>query len=723
MDQRENPEESIEGTLDHILYVNESSGYSVAVLECDVPNGVRKRITVVGELGSVEVGAGIRARGRVEKHPRYGEQFRVLDYETIRPAGVAAIERYLASEIKGVGPAFARRIVEHFGEELPEVLNNSPERMREVRGLGTIVAIRIATAWRDSSGLRELTVFLRGHGIGAAHARRIHKFYGKDALEVVRQDPYVLARTIYGIGFRTADAIAEKLAIPRNSIQRARAAIVYLLERMADDGHVYAPLEYLEQQFEGGLEMDTALALGAIEELRTSGDIVTEEAGDHTAVYLKRLYDAEVTVTEKIRELTQGRPIGKAVIDRATAAAERAVQITLSSQQRGALRCALQSKVTVITGGPGTGKTTLLKSVIAALSDAGLKPTLAAPTGRAAKRLQEATGREAKTIHRLLEYAPETQGFLRNAQFPIRTNYLIIDEASMMDVELAAALVSALMPDCALLLVGDRDQLPSVGPGSMLKDVIASGLVPIVELDQVYRQARESMIVSNAHRLNRGEFPDVTNRPESDFFFFERNSPEDVVQTIKQLVQQRLVGKFGISDPREVQVLTPMNRGPLGTHTLNAELQALLNPSGREIRSGDRIFREGDRVIQLRNDYDKLVFNGSIGRVLAVDASKGKMTVAFEETHADYDLSDMDEIALAYAISVHKSQGSQYPAIVMPIHPTHYLMLRRNLLYTAITRAERVCVLVGTRNALQQAVRNADERKRFSRLAERLHID
>jgi exodeoxyribonuclease V alpha subunit len=723
MDQRENPEELIEGTLDHVLYVNESSGYSVAVLECEVPNGVRKRITVVGELGSVEVGAGIRARGRIEKHPRYGEQFRVLDYETIRPAGVAAIERYLASEIKGVGPAFARRIVEHFGEELPEVLNNAPERMREVRGLGAIVAIRIATAWRDSSGLRELTVFLRGHGIGAAHARRIHKFYGKDALEVVRQDPYVLARTIYGIGFRTADAIAEKLAIPRNSIQRARAAIVYLLERMADDGHVYAPLEYLEQQFEGGLEMDIALALSAIEELRSSGEIVTEDAGDHTAVYLKRLYDAEVTVTEKIRELTQGRPIGKAVIDRATAAAERVVQITLSSQQRGALRCALQSKVTVITGGPGTGKTTLLKSVIAALSDAGLKPTLAAPTGRAAKRLQEATGREAKTIHRLLEYTPETQGFLRNAQFPIRTNYLIIDEASMMDVELAAALVSALMPDCALLLVGDRDQLPSVGPGSVLKDVIASGLVPIVELDQVYRQARESMIVSNAHRLNRGEFPDVTNRPESDFFFFERNSPEDVVQTIKQLVQQRLVGKFGISDPREVQVLTPMNRGPLGTHTLNAELQALLNPSGREIRSGDRIFREGDRVIQLRNDYDKLVFNGSIGRVLVVDASKGKMTVAFEEAHADYDLSDMDEIALAYAISVHKSQGSQYPAIVMPIHPTHYLMLRRNLLYTAITRAERVCVLVGTRSALQQAVRNADERKRFSRLAERLHID
>jgi exodeoxyribonuclease V alpha subunit len=723
MNEQENVEEMIEGTLDHLLYVNETSGYSVAVIECDVAGGLRKRITVVGELGTVEIGAGIRARGRTEKHPRYGEQFRVLDYETIRPAGVAAIERYLASEIKGVGPALARRIVEHFGDELPEILNNAPERMREVRGLGTIVAIRIATAWRDSSGLRELTVFLRGHGIGAAHARRIHKFYGKDALEVVKEDPYVLARTIYGIGFRTADAIAEKLAIPRNSIQRARAAIVYLLERMADDGHVYAPFEYLEQQFESGLEMDTDLASRALEELHKSGEVVAEPAGEHTAVYLKRLYDAEVTVAKKIHELTQGRPIGKSVIDRATAVAEGAVHITLSNEQRSALRCALQSKVTVITGGPGTGKTTLLKSVIAALADAGLKPMLAAPTGRAARRLQEATGREAKTIHRLLEYTPETQGFLRNAEFPVRTNYLIIDEASMMDIELASALVTALMPDCALLLVGDRDQLPSVGPGSVLKDVIGSGLVPVVELHEVYRQARESMIVANAHRLNRGEFPDVSNRAEGDFFFFERNSPDDVVQTIKQLVQQRLVGKFGISDPREVQVLTPMNRGPLGTHLLNQELQALLNPAGREIRAGDRIFREGDRVIQLRNDYDKLVFNGSIGRVLTIDPAKGKMSVAFEEAHAEYDMSDMDEIALAYAISVHKSQGSQYPAIVMPIHPTHYLMLRRNLLYTAMTRAERVCVLVGTRSALQQAVRNAEERKRFSRLAERLHID
>ncbi len=723
MNDQQQAGETIEGTLDHVLYVNDSSGYSVAIVECENAEGARRHVTVVGNLSGVQVGAAIRAHGRTEKHPRYGEQFRVLDFETLRPAGVAAIERYLASEIKGVGPSLARRIAEHFGDDLPEVLDNAPERMREVRGLGPIVAARISAAWRDASGLRELTVFLRGHGIGAAYARRIHKVYGKDALDVVRRDPYVLARTVYGVGFRTADAVAEKLGIARNSIQRARAAIVYLLERMADDGHVYAPFEYLENQFQQGLEMDSALAAEALEELKQSGEVAVDPSGEDTAVYLKRLYDAEVNAGERIRALTQGHAMGKALVERASAAAERATGITLSPEQRRALRCALESKVTVITGGPGTGKTTLLKYLIAALAIAGIKPTLAAPTGRAARRLQDATGREAKTIHRLLEYSPEDNGFVRNADFPLRTSYLIVDESSMMDIELASSLLSALLPGCALLLVGDRDQLPSVGPGSVLKDVIASGLVPVIELHEVYRQARQSQIVANAHRLNRGQFPDVSNAADGDFFFFERNAPEDVIQTIKQLVQQRLVGKFGIADPREVQVLTPMNRGPLGTHALNAELQQLLNPSGRELHSGDRIFREGDRVIQLRNNYDKLVFNGSIGRVLAIDPEKGKITVAFEETHADYDLSELDEVALGYAISVHKSQGSQYPAVVMPIHPTHYLMLRRNLLYTAITRAERVCVLVGTRSALQQAVRNAEERRRFSRLAERLHLD
>jgi exodeoxyribonuclease V alpha subunit len=432
------------------------------------------------------------------------------------------------------------------------------------------------------------------------------------------------------------------------------------------------------------------------------------------------LHQAEVIVADRIRMLSAGRAMGDRTIARAlTAAADASGGIVLTGEQRRALTFVLKSKTSVITGGPGTGKTTLLRWLLAALDSAGLKPTLAAPTGRAARRLADACGRDAKTIHRLLEYSPETQSFLRSETLPLRSNYLVIDEASMMDIELASSLLRAMLPNSSLLLVGDRDQLPSVGPGSVLKDVIASDIAPVAQLREVHRQARQSLIVANAHRINRGEMPETHNDPNGDFFFFERNAPEDVLATIKQLVHTRLVGRFGIEDSREIQVLTPMNRGPLGTQLLNHELQELLNPRGRELRAGDRHFREGDRVIQLRNNYDKQVFNGAIGRVLSVDPGR-RLGVIFEEGAAEYDASELDELGLGYAISIHKSQGSQYPAVVIPIHQTHYLMLRRNLLYTAVTRAERVCVLVGTRSALAQAVRNEDERRRFSRLAERL---
>ncbi len=722
-DVKDQPER-IEGTLEQLLYVNEANGYAVAVVDRVGADGVRQRVTVVGNLDGLEIGSGLRLSGHFERHPRYGEQFRVEDCETTRPAGVNALERYLASEIKGVGPALARRIVERFGEELPGVLDHTPERLHEVRGLPRAVAQRIALAWRDASGLRELTVFLRGHGVAAAHARRIHQQYGRESLQAVRDDPYLLARTITGIGFRTADAIAEKLGVPRNSIQRARAAIIHLLERMAEDGHVFAPFEYLEMQFISGLELDQEMARRAVDELAADGEVVTAKVGDDgEAVYLKRLYDAETTVAERIRMLVAGRAMSAAAADKALAAAEKAGGVTLSAEQHRALLTALRAKVAVITGGPGTGKTTLLRALLNVLDAAGLRPTLAAPTGRAARRLAEASGREARTIHRLLEYSPETGDFLRSEKFPLRTNFLVIDEASMMDLELAACLTRALTPAAALLLVGDRDQLPSVGPGSVLRDVIASGLVPVAELREVHRQARASLIVANAHRINHGEMPDTANGAEGDFFFFERNSPEDVVATIKQLVSARLVGRFGITDPREIQVLTPMNRGPLGAQALNRELQELLNPRGRELRAGDRRFREGDRVIQLRNNYDKLIFNGAIGRIAGIDTERMRVGVNFDEGHAEYDLAEPDEVGLAYAISIHKSQGSQYPAVIVPIHQTHFLMLRRNLLYTAIARAERVCVLVGTRGALKQAVRNEDERRRFSRLADRLRVD
>ncbi len=717
------PLQELEGTLSQLLYVNAQSNYAVGVLRLDDPTDGRRQVIIVGDLGLLEVGAGVRIRGRIENHPRYGEQFRVDEYETLRPAGAAAIERYLASEIRGVGPALARRIAEHFGERLERVLDEEPARLREVRGLGPVVAARIAAAWRDTSGLRELTVFLRGHGIASVHALRIHRAYGRDSLAVIRRDPYLLARTIKGIGFRTADTVAEKLNIPRNSIERARGAILYLLERMAEEGHVYVPASYLEHQFQDALEMDPELVQRAVGELCEHGDLVTEPLGDTLAVYLRRLHEAEVNVARRLRLLSAGPAMGRAVIERSLGAARRALDFALSPEQERAVRSALESRVTVITGGPGTGKTTILRALVAALKAAGLRPTLAAPTGRGARRLAEACGEEARTIHRLLEYSPESATFLRSEQFPLRAGYLIVDEASMLDLELASSLLAALRPGAALLLVGDRDQLPSVGPGSVLKDVIASGLVPVMALTQVYRQARQSLIVANAHRINRGEMPELSNEAGGDFFFFERNAPEEVLATIKQLVRERLVGRFGISDPREIQVLTPMNRGPLGVHLMNDELQELLNPSGVEIAAGARRFRQGDRVIQTRNDYERNVFNGAIGRVIAADREKGSIRVAFEDTEATYEAWELDGIAPAYAISVHKSQGSQYPAVVMPVHQTHYLMLRRNLLYTAITRAERVCVLVGTKSALAQAVRNADERRRMSRLSERLRID
>ncbi|HUY39312.1 MAG TPA: AAA family ATPase, partial [Candidatus Binataceae bacterium] len=510
MSEPEHNAQTVEGTLDHLLYVNDSTGYGVAVVKAYAGSGDTRTITMVGNLAGLEIGSGIRAHGAFEKHPRYGEQFKVTEFETVRPASVGALELYLSKEIPGVGPELARRIAAHFGESLPEILDNTPHRVREVSGVGPVVGARIIAAWRDATGLRELSVFLRGHGIGGSHARRIHKQYGKDSLAVVRRDPYILARTIHGIGFRTADSIAEKLGIPRNSVQRARAAIIYLLERMSDDGHVYAPREYLEEQFASGLEMDAELVPQALDLLVASGEVFVESTSDLNAVYLARLHDAEVTIAERLRALTAGRPMSAAVAERALVTASTAEGIALSFEQVRAIKTALSSAVTVITGGPGTGKTTILRQLLLALADAGLKPTLAAPTGRAAKRLQEATGREARTIHRVLEYAPETGSFVRGKDFPLRTNYLIVDEASMMDIELAASLVSALMPNCSLLLVGDRDQLPSVGPGSVLKDVIASGLVPVVELREVYRQARESQIVANAHKLNRGWFPDIS---------------------------------------------------------------------------------------------------------------------------------------------------------------------------------------------------------------------
>jgi exodeoxyribonuclease V alpha subunit len=718
--------QTVEGNVRQLLFVNEQTGYAVARLEViaqDKSAASRSgEVTIVGELFGLMPGMVVRVRGQFEDHRTFGSQFRAQSFEIVAGAGVVALERYLADEVKGVGPKLARRIAQRFGAELDEVLTRAPERLREVRGLSAAVIERITAVWRQRAGLRELAIFLRSHGLSGAVAARIYRLYGADALETIKRDPYILAHTIRGVGFRTADLFAERIGIPRESLERVRAAMLYLLTRMAEEGHVYAPWEHLQEQLRLALEVETGLAAVAATDLERRGVAVVEADKDgRRAVYLSHLYRAETELAGLLRRLRGRRSLDGERVKQAATAAERRAAVTLSVEQRHALRLALANKAVVITGGPGTGKTTLLRALLDALDTLGLKSALAAPTGRAARRLAETTGREAKTIHRLLEYSVETGKFIRGAEFPLSADYVIVDEASMIDVELAASLLSALAPESSLVLVGDRDQLPSVGPGRVLADVIACGLLPVIELRRIYRQDRRGQIVAGAHRINLGQMPEFGADASSDFFFLERNAPEEVAATIKQIVSTRLVGNFGLRDFSDIQVLSPMNRGPIGVHVLNLELQSLLNPAGHPVKVGERQLREGDRVIQLRNNYEKQVFNGDIGRIARVDAERGRLEVAFDDHRAHYDLaSEADELGLGYVISVHKSQGSQYPAVVLALHHSHYLMLRRNLLYTAISRAERVCVIVGSRSALKQAVRNGEESRRFTRLAERL---
>ncbi len=719
MADNQQPEQTVEGTLERILFVNQHSGYAVAVLErTDEPH--HTRLTLVGDLAHLSPGAALKVRGRLERHPRYGEQLRVLDAELLRPASLEALERYLAREVKGVGPATARRLTRQFGAELADILDHAPERLSEVKGLSRKVAQRIIDCWRQSSDLRDLNIFLREHGIAGSHARRIHRLYGPGALALVRRDPYLLARTVSGIGFRTADNLGQRLGIAKDSPERARGAVLYLLDRRAEEGHVFTPLALLQQLFEAELELPGTLTERAVLELAGEGQVVREPAPSEPLVYLRRLHEAECRAAAALARLAGGAARAPQTVALGLGAAEQAAGITLSAEQKEAIRHALEARVSIITGGPGTGKTTILRALLAGLDRIGVSAVLAAPTGRAARRLAEACGREARTLHRLLEYSPEQGAFGRSEEFPLKGRHVIVDETSMMDLEIAAALFVALGPGCSLLLVGDRDQLPSVGPGTVLRDLLACRLFPVMQLTQVYRQARQSRIVANAHRLNRGLTPELENDPDGDFFFFERGAPEEIVATVKQLVSRRLPGRFGLSGPADIQVLTPMNRGPLGSAALNEELQRLLNPAGRELHWGQRILRLNDRVIQTRNNYDKLVFNGTVGRIVEIDRERERLTVNFDEMSADYDAATLDELALAYALSVHKSQGSQYPAVVLALHDAHYLMLRRNLLYTAITRAERVCVIVGSKSAVRRAARNVEDGARASGLAKRL---
>jgi exodeoxyribonuclease V alpha subunit len=703
------------------VYFNEENNFAVAKLQAGTS---RDLVTIVGSMPCPNPGETLRLRGEWVTDAKFGRQFRVESCMSVLPSTLTGIEKYLGSGlVKGIGPVMAKRVVALFGLETLDIIEESPDRLLEVEGIGPIRSERIAKAWQEQKEVREVMVFLQGHGVSSTYAVKIYKAYGDKAVSVVKENPYRLALDISGIGFKTADRIARNMGIDPTSQIRAEAGVIHVLSELVDEGHVYYPYEKLVETAAALLEVDQKVIEAAVPALVGQRRVVVEEQQGDRVIYLTPLHVAESNVAKRLINLIEApRQIIQIDVEKAIQWVQQAIGIELAEMQKETVRKTITSKVMVITGGPGTGKTTLVNCLIRILEKKGQRILLASPTGRAAKRLAEVTGREAKTIHRLLEFSPKEGGFKRNEDNPLEANLVIIDEASMVDILLMNHLLKAVPPEATMLLVGDIDQLPSVGPGNVLGDIIASGRVETVRLTEIFRQAQESMIIVNAHRVNRGEFPLIKPPPgrKSDFYFIERDDPEKALELVKDLCTRRLPGAFHLDPLDDIQVMTPMHRGVVGVANLNAELQRLLNPRGQEIAQGGRLFRVGDKVMQVSNNYEKEVFNGDIGRIAAIDVEEKKLSARFEDRVVDYEWSELDQLVLAYAISIHKSQGSEYPAVVVPILTQHYIMLQRNLLYTAITRARKLVVLVGTRRALAVAVRNNPVQHRYTALAARL---
>lgn len=712
---------TFEGVLERIVYTNDEDGWSVVRLAV---RGRRDLVTAVGSLPGVQPGESLRLRGEWVVDRKYGEQFRVDSFLTVKPSTLVGIEKYLSSGlVKGIGTVMAGRLVEHFGLGTLDVIEEHPERLTEVEGIGPIRSERIRRAWEEQRKIKDVMLFLQSHGISSTFAVKIYRQYGESAISAVKKNPYQLAVDIFGIGFKTADRIAANLGVSPTSPQRAEAGILFVLGEMSDDGHLYVPRERLVEEAEGMLEIDAPIIERAVDRLARGDLLVVEPLPDGgEAVYLASLHTAEVGAARRLASLIEAdAPSLEIDIERAIAWFEQREEITLAPAQREAIRCAVTAGVLIITGGPGTGKTTLVNGIIQILEKKGRRILLCAPTGRAAKRMNEATAREAKTIHRLLEFSPRAMEFTRDQSNPLDADMVVVDEVSMVDAVLFYHLLKAVPPQCQLILVGDVDQLPSVGPGCVLRDLIASGRVEVVRLTEIFRQARESLIVVNAHRVNRGEMPLLRGvGGREDFFFIEREEPEEILELLKDLIAEKIPRRFGIDPLEDLQLVTPMHRGLVGARRLNAELQQLLNPSGAAITRGSRTFRVGDRVMQIRNNYLLDVYNGDIGRIEGIDDVEKQVCVRFEDRRVRYDHADLDELVLAYACSIHKSQGSEFPVVVMPIHTQHYVMLQRNLLYTGITRGRQAVIVVGTRKALAIAVKNSSMRLRYTRLAERL---
>jgi exodeoxyribonuclease V alpha subunit len=707
----------LKGQIERITYHNEENHYTIARIRLEDRKNL---VTIVGNIASLAPGEVLRLMGIWERHPTYGEQFRVTSYESLVPATIKGIERYLGSGlIKGIGPVMAKRLVEKFGPATLDVIETDTARLQEVEGIGSKRIGMIQTAWAEQKEVRNVMLFLQGHEVSSSYAAKIYRQYGKASIRVVRENPYRLAEDIFGIGFLTADKIAMKLGIPKDSAMRAEAGIMHVLQKLADEGHVYYPHEPLIEECRNILDIETAAVRNALEKTATEKKIVVE----NDAVYLAGYFASEVGIAGAITALLEApKDLARYNSEKAIQWVQKELQISLAEGQRMAVKAALEKKVVVITGGPGTGKTTIIKAILRIYEGAGLRALLAAPTGRAAKRMSEAAAHEAKTIHRLLEFSPRTAEFRRNEQSPLDADLVVVDEASMVDTLLMYHFIKAVPRHATLLLVGDVDQLPSVGAGNVLSDIIDSGAIPTARLNEIFRQSQQSLIIVNAHRINHGEFPVLTSvaGKVQDFYFIEVEEPEEVCRRIIELCAGKIPARFGFDPIADIQVLAPMHRGTVGASNLNAELQKHLNRSGVEFVRGGKVLKAGDKVMQIRNNYDKDVYNGDIGRVAAIDREEQELSVDFDGRRVPYDFIELDELVLAYAVSVHKSQGSEYPAVVMPLLTQHYLMLQRNLLYTAVTRGKKLVVLIGTKKALAIAIKNNRPRLRYTRLRERL---
>lgn len=715
------PEQHLSGAIERVTFHNPDSGFCVLRVSVD---GRKDPVTVVGAAPSVAAGEYLDATGSWANDREHGPQFKATQLRVIAPTTLEGIQKYLGSgAVAGIGPHFAKKLVKAFGARVFDVIENEPQRLIDVPGIGPTRASRVAARWGEQRAVRAIMVFLHSHGIGTSRAVRIFKTYGFDAIARVTANPYLLALDIHGMGFKTADELARRLGVPNDSPQRAQAGVRHVLAGWSEQGHCYCFRARLAAMAAELLNVPVPVVERAIDDEVAAHRLAAEpdpEQGE--LLFLTALYQAEKGLARRLIELLAGAPPwGVSDVESAVRWVEGHTRMELSASQRAALATMLAVKVCVLTGGPGVGKTTLLNSLIAVVRSTKVSVSLCAPTGRAAKRLSEATGLEARTVHRLLEFDPVARGFKRNAEQPLDTDLVVLDECSMMDVVLMAQLLRAIPDRAAVLLVGDVDQLPSVGPGMVLADLIDSGALPVVRLTEIFRQARSSRIIVNAHRINRGEMPLAERDPSSDFHLVQAASPAAVLDKLMQVVVERIPARYGLDAVEDVQVLTPMNRGALGVHALNAELQRRLN--GRADQAVERYgtrFALGDKVLQRVNNYDKDVYNGDIGRIRAIDVEDGQVRVAFDGREVIYEFTELDELTLAYAASIHKSQGSEYPAVVIPLAMQHYLLLERNLLYTAVTRGRQLSVVIAEPRALGMAVRNRTSNRRATRLAARL---